>query len=61
MSDINVRQAHRAAMHMTRRAFIRAYGEENVKIWNKMIKRHKPYKVHPWRFPDASIRMESHQ
>lgn len=49
------RQAHKAALHMTELAFIRAYGPNNKNIWRKMNEQHDPRETYPWRFPDAGL------
>jgi hypothetical protein len=51
LSRKNQRLAHLAAPHMTRNAFIRAYGEEYVNIWEKMNRNVDPHELYPWRFP----------
>lgn len=55
LSRKNQHLAHVAAPHMTRKAFIRAYGEQYLNIWEKMNHQVNPKELYPWRFPDGYI------
>lgn len=57
LNKVEKRQAHSAAPHMTRAAFVRAYGESALGIWYHMNKNMDPREVDPWRWPDYSIRL----
>jgi hypothetical protein len=57
MNQLNRKEqkmAHLSAPHMTLRAFIRAYGEDNVNIWYKINKYIDPRRQYPWRWPDVN-------
>lgn len=53
LSRKNQKLAHLSAPHMTRKAFIRAYGEHNMNIWYKMDKQVNPVDLYPWRWSRA--------
>lgn len=53
LSRKNQKLAHLSAPHMTRHAFVRAYGEHNVNIWTKVNHQIKSKELYPWRWPDT--------